>query len=133
MKKNSRDFVSLKECGIDETSRFCIDTQIKVFREQVILAEKSHLPLVLHSPGIHTFEQMYDVLSTMLNTKHRVQWHYANANSDLSTLETSGTRDQFCPVSSWDEQKCGGTRRSTGQKIVGCRIGETQCSCTYYH
>ena len=29
---------------------------------------------------------MYDVLSTILNTKHRVQWHCVNANSDLSTL-----------------------------------------------
>ena len=57
-----------------------------MFREQVILAEKSHLPPVLHSRGTHAFEQMYDVVSTMLNTKHRVQWHCVHASSDLSTL-----------------------------------------------
>ena len=73
MRKNSRNIVTLEECGIDETSRFCIHTQTKVFREQVILAEKCHLLLVLHSRGTHDFEQMYDILSTMLNTEHRVQ------------------------------------------------------------
>ena len=86
MRKNSRNIVALEECGIDETSRFCINIQIKVFREQVILAEKSHLPLVLYSLGTHAFKQMYDVLSTMLNTKRRVQWHCVNARSDLSIL-----------------------------------------------
>ena len=86
MRKNSRYIVALEEYGIDETSRFCIDTQIKVFREQVLFAEKSHLPLVLHTRGTHAFEQMYDVLSAVPNTKRRVQWYCVNANSDLSTL-----------------------------------------------
>ena len=54
--KKSRNIVALRECGIDETSRFCTDIQIKVFREQVILAEKFHLPLVLHSRDTHAFE-----------------------------------------------------------------------------
>jgi len=84
--KQSRNIVAVGECGIDETSRSSLDVQIKVFRVQVILADKFHLPLVLHSRGTHAFEQMYNILSTMLNNKHPVQWHCVNANSDLSIL-----------------------------------------------
>ena len=57
-----------------------------MFRKQVILAEKSHFPLVLHSLDTHAFEQMYDALSTVLNAKHHVQWHCVNTNSSLPTL-----------------------------------------------
>ena len=57
-----------------------------MLREQASLAEKFRLPLVLHTRGTHAFQQMYDVLSTMLNTKHHVQWHCVNINSDLSIL-----------------------------------------------
>ena len=84
-----------------------MDIQIKVFRAQVILAEKSHLPLVLHSRGTHAFAQMHDVLSTRLNIKRRVQWHCVNANSDLSTL-----------AKGW-RTSCG-SEVSTGQDFLSC-------------
>jgi Tat protein secretion system quality control protein TatD with DNase activity len=84
--KESRHIVAIGECGIDETSRFPFEVQLNVFEAQVTLANKFHLPLILHGRGLRAYENMYSVLEKQLNINNPVQWHCVNSNSNLLVL-----------------------------------------------
>ncbi|CAF1294856.1 unnamed protein product [Didymodactylos carnosus] len=84
--KSGRPIVAIGETGLDDTSKHSIGEQLMIYTEQVLMAARFQMPLVLHCRGTHLFRQMYEILKTVLPMNHPIHWHCINANSDLSLL-----------------------------------------------
>ncbi|CAF3231677.1 unnamed protein product [Rotaria sp. Silwood2] len=78
--------VGIGECGLDDTSSYSYDLQLRIFRFQLVLAAKYQLPLVLHGRGNHSFGLMLQELEQHLNPMHKIHWHCVNAKSDLKII-----------------------------------------------
>lgn len=81
------DCVALGECGLDRICSTPLDLQEEVFKEQIVLAEKYQLPLIIHC--VRAFQELISLKKTAQST---VPWiiHGFEKTSVLQQLLDNG-------------------------------------------
>jgi len=51
--------VAIGECGLDKNSQFDLNFQIEVFKKQILLSEKKHLPVIIHC--VSSFNELFEL------------------------------------------------------------------------
>ncbi|CAF3376199.1 unnamed protein product [Rotaria sp. Silwood2] len=77
---------ALGECGLDTTSENSYESQMKTFQEQLKLASKLSLPLVLHCRGKDLFSPMLKAVKQYLHPTHSIHWHCIHATTNLTVI-----------------------------------------------
>ncbi|MDP4239102.1 MAG: TatD family hydrolase [Bacteroidota bacterium] len=55
--------VAIGECGLDKNSRASFEVQLPVFKQQIVLSEESHKPLIIHCVG--GFNELFRIKKEM--------------------------------------------------------------------
>lgn len=66
---NASNNVAVGECGLDKLCASPFERQLDVFKKQIKIAERNHLPLIIHC--VRAFEE---VISLKRNTKKALPW-----------------------------------------------------------
>ena len=82
-----RPIVGIGETGFDEISRFSIMDQKLALESQITTARQTGLPLILHCRGHSLFRPLFDCVSSLLPSNHRIQWHCIKSDSDLRVID----------------------------------------------
>ncbi|CAF1553372.1 unnamed protein product [Adineta ricciae] len=78
--------VAIGECGLDNSSRYSLNSQLSIFQFQLKLAAELQIPIVLHGRGENVFSLMFDELKMYLKPNHYIHWHCVNPQSDLYVI-----------------------------------------------
>ncbi|CAF1510019.1 unnamed protein product [Rotaria sp. Silwood1] len=86
---NSKNkIVAVGECGLDETAMTNIDQQLFVLEKQIDLANRFHLPLVIHCRGTHLYQKLFDCIKNRISDRNfPFHWHCINSNSNLHIID----------------------------------------------